>query len=298
MHPGGHIVLCIPPEAAGPVRILKNLLCPNTQTIGQYGIRVKIHVQDGFIVDAEAFDHFQAAQMFLIDQAALLVVRFDQGAQLKFVFRGGILDHGVLFRQLALPFLGGITDKNIENIADGLAVHEMAVILDPADLTVPADDAVFHIVQIILALGNLFPDAFFHGSQIFRMDHPLKRVPGQAAEFLCCLALENAQKRLIHVDDLFLVIGMVDKKAARHLVHKPDDPVWNMIAVLFQHGRQRLHGRSGFQVADRREKVRVAVRVIGNIKQGQHVFDYIGIRRIFVHGKSKPPSCGQTTDMS
>ena len=68
----------------------------------------------------------------------------------------------------------------------------MPVIFNPADGAVLSDDAVFHVIQVILAVGDLFPDTLFHLVQVVGMHDALKGVACQFPEFFYGFTAEHA----------------------------------------------------------------------------------------------------------
>ena len=51
---------------------------------------------------------------------------------------------------LNIMLVGNISNKHIEHIAIPWQMRKMTVIIYPADCTVAADNAVFHVIQIIV----------------------------------------------------------------------------------------------------------------------------------------------------
>ena len=86
----------------------------------------------------------------------------------------------------------------------------MSVIFHPQNFSILAPDAVFYIVQVVLAVCDLFPDASFYRCKIVGMNKTLKRISSHLSEFFQCIALADTQQRFVGVDDLFFLIGMVD----------------------------------------------------------------------------------------
>ena len=101
----------------------------------------------------------------------------------------------------------------------------MAVVLNPPDGPVPPDNPVLHVIQVVLAEGDLLPDALLHLLQVLGVDHPPEGVARMGAEFRHGVALEHAEQCLVCVNDLLALRGVVDEKAPRHLVHEPHDVV-------------------------------------------------------------------------
>ena len=157
------------------------------QTVGHNLIGIQINIKDGIIIHAEALDDLQPLQM------------------LGF---------------LSLPLFRGVSDKYIENIAEGLASDKMSVVFDPPDISVFLNNAVFHIIQVMLTAGNLLPYALLHFLKIIRVYDSAKGVAGQHAEFFRRVAAKDTEEGLIRVDDLLFFFRVIDEEASRHLVHE------------------------------------------------------------------------------
>ena len=213
-HPSADI---LPGEGGeGPYRLLPLAeLPPETRAdpVGPDGVRVQVHVEDGFVVNTQSLDDLQPPQMLLVDDLQLGVV----GLQLLCP-PAVLLQQGVPLRRQPQPFLGGVPHKDVEHIPHRLAADKVPVVLQPADLSVPADYPVLHIVQIVLTVGNLLPDAPLHLLQVLRVDHPPEGIAGQSAELLPAGAAEYPQQRGVGVEDLLLPAGPVDEEAAGHFV--------------------------------------------------------------------------------
>ena len=181
MNPGGDIVAGKPEKTLNRGLLAESGFRAVAQTVGKDPVRVQIHIENGLVVYAETLDYFETPEMLLIDETSLLVVLFDQILQLLFLCG------------LFLSLFCRIGQKHIEDAADTVYLDKMAVILHPADFTVFADDSVFHVVKVILAVRNLFPDALLHLFEIRTVNHSLKGISGQLLEFLQGIALENSQ---------------------------------------------------------------------------------------------------------
>ena len=92
----------------------------------------------------------------------------------------------------------------------------MPVVLDPADLTVPAHNAVFHIVKICFVGDNLLVDALFHLPDILRVDQPGEGIAGIPLKFLQIITAVHPDQRPVGVNQPLVPVGTVDKKPAGH----------------------------------------------------------------------------------
>ena len=131
----------------------------------------------------------------------------------------------LLIYQAFLPFLQshsffrGVPGKHIKDVPHGVAADKVSVILYPAHLAVLPDNPVFHIVQVILAVGDLLLNAFFNFVQILRMYKPAKCAACQLLKFFESITAKDTPHGFICVYDPLLLIGLIDKKASRHLIH-------------------------------------------------------------------------------
>ena len=143
----------------------------------------------------------------------------------------------------------------------------MSVVFDPADNTVFTNNSVFHIIQIVMALGNLFRDALFYHLHIFAADHASEGIAGMMPELFQRTASENPEHSFVGIDDLFITACMVDQETAGHLVHESDDRTDRIQSCVIQ-GNRTLYL---FQIL--RQKINVDVILLGNIQHHQHMFD-------------------------
>ena len=98
-------------------------------------------------------------------------------------------------------------------------MDEMTEIFDPANLAAFLYDAVLHIVKIKAAVCDLCPNAFLYVIPILRMHQPAKGISCALLEVLHGVTIENPQKSLIGIENLF-VVGAVNQKAAGHLINQ------------------------------------------------------------------------------
>ena len=147
MNPGTDIIACKPEKSMGRRIFIKTGLRPAAEPVGKDFVRIEIHIQDRFIVYAQSLDNFQTAHVLLIDHFALFVVLINEILELLFP------------PPFLFPLFGCVRDKHIENIACGIQMDEMPIVLHPADLAVLADDPVFHVIQVVLTCRNLLLDA-------------------------------------------------------------------------------------------------------------------------------------------
>ena len=78
----------------------------------------------------------------------------------------------------------------------------MSVIIDPADLTVLADDAVFDIIQLPVRISfDLFVNGGLNEIEVIRMDKPAEGVSGQGFEFLKSVTAEDRKQSPVDIDD-------------------------------------------------------------------------------------------------
>ena len=94
----------------------------------------------------------------------------------------------------------------------------MAVILDPADFSVFADDPVFHEIQISLTFLYLIGDRGRDLLVIIRMYHAAESKAGQFLEFFQAAASEQVNDSLVGIQQFSFFIGLIDKESARHVV--------------------------------------------------------------------------------
>ena len=106
--------------------------------------------------------------MFLMDNFHFLIVLIELVLQFLLFFQL-FTEPGLNPGYLTFFFLRSISHKHIKNIAYRFAVYKMSVIVQPAYRAVFADNPVFHIIQIVLAVGNLLLNAFFHHFQVVRV---------------------------------------------------------------------------------------------------------------------------------
>ena len=75
----------------------------------------------------------------------------------------------------------------------------MAVVVEPADFTVLADNSVFHVVQVALALFNLVHNGAGDLLVVVWVEHPPEGIARKFLEFFERLAAENLEHGLVCV---------------------------------------------------------------------------------------------------
>ena len=146
-------------------------------------VGVQISIENGFIVYAQPFNQFQMAQVFLVDHLHALIVLVHQSAHL--LFPSGVSRPLMAFLvPKPHPFLRGIPHEHIEHIPRRVAVDKMSVIVKPAHLSVLCDNAVFHIIQVVLAGRDLRLNAFLYCVQIIGVNHSPEGIAGELLKFL------------------------------------------------------------------------------------------------------------------
>ena len=261
--------------ALGPDALLRNRLRPGAHAVGQELVPVQIGVEDGLVVDAEPLDDLQAAQVLLVDEGALLVVLLDEGLELLLV-PALLLDEGGPLVLPALPLLRGVPQEDIEDAAGGGALDEVTVVLNPPDGAVLAHDPVFHVIQIVLAGGDLLPDALLHLLQVLGVDHAPEGVPRQLPELRHILALKDPQQPAVGVDNPLPLLRAVDEEPAGHLVHE-----LNQIAGRPEGGPVRQGVLLRHPLLNKPAELQRAV--LEELHQCQNVFNQMAVPALSVH---------------
>ena len=131
-------------------------------------------------------------------------------------------DHGVpccdvLFHPL--PFFGYVRKEDVVDGAVSVRFGVVAEVIDPAHASVLSDYAVLDMVIFLHARGcYLLHDRRRHLRIIFRVHHSFERVSGKLPELLRILAAEHSDHSVVHVQDLFRLLGFVYEKASRHVI--------------------------------------------------------------------------------
>ena len=109
----------------------------------------------------------------------------------------------------------------------------MPIVFHPAHLSIFTDDLVLHIIQIVLAFLDLFGNTSFHFFQFIGMHDPPKRVACQFSELFPRIAAENTYDSFIGIHDLFVFVGMIDKKTAGHCICKIPEQKCHSLSAQF-----------------------------------------------------------------
>ena len=201
------ITLRIHGEDAAPVRALASaaghligdvvdIFVP--QTVGAHRARVEIQQVDRRKIHAQAGDDLRAELVLL---------------------RGA-----VLFRDIA--------EEHIIDLTEARQLRKMAVIVHPADLAVLPDDAVFHIVHIVVAaVGDLRLNGLLDRVEILRMDKAAEGMPRHRLKLLRRLTAENTEHGAVGKQQLLRLIRPIDKEPARDLFGHPFDHRQDMLRV-------------------------------------------------------------------
>ena len=95
----------------------------------------------------------------------------------------------------------------------------MAVVVDPADRAVLADDPVFHVVHVSTCSSST---CLLNGMRyllvILRMNHAAEGKAGQSLEVLQAVAAEDIADGLVGVQQLLVLVRLVDEEAAGHVL--------------------------------------------------------------------------------
>ena len=146
---------------------------------------VEVEKQDRGEVDAQSLDDLRFPDSFITG-----------GAEIR-----NVAGHDVVY----IPVL--------------LRMHEAPVVVNPAHRAVLARYPVLHIIKVPLVPQYLFGDRGLYLLQVVRVNHAREGAPGQLPELLPSLTAEHVQQNLVGVQDFFFLVGPVDEKASRHLLH-------------------------------------------------------------------------------
>ena len=114
--------------------------------------------------------------------------------------------------------VGDIRDEHIIETLVNVGRHIMAVVVDPARLAVPAEDAVFHMVLVIQTFNRLPLDRGGDGFVVLRVDHPPEAKAGQSPEVLQAVTAEDLEDRLVGIQQFLALVGLVNEEAAGHML--------------------------------------------------------------------------------
>ena len=156
------------------------------------------------------------------------------------------LDDGLPDREVGfhpLPLFRNVGNKDVIDAAVGLGLRIVTVVVNPADGAVLPDDAVFHIVDVVLARRHLFFDGLLDHPVIVRVQHAPEGVPGQRLELLQVPAAEDVKGGAVGVQQLLGLRSPVDKETAGHV---PADLLHNGNRLLVQLKMRAKHGLLSF----------------------------------------------------
>ena len=114
----------------------------------------------------------------------------------------------------------------------------MAVIIHPAHRAVLADDPVFGVIHLFLAVPDLLIDGRRDLFVIQRMEHAPEGVAGEPFEILQIVAAENVEHSFVGVQQFLRLLGAVDKKSPGHMLSDlPNDGnvLFVQLKIFFRH---------------------------------------------------------------
>ena len=114
-------------------------------------------------------------------------------------------------------FFGNVGNKDGIYATIGSCIEIMAIVIDPADRLILADDPVFRIIHMVIIFFYLFIDRSTDPFIIFRMDHSLEGITGQFLEFIQTPAAKDRKNRSVGIDQFFIASGTIDEKTSRHM---------------------------------------------------------------------------------
>ena len=117
----------------------------------------------------------------------------------------------------AFPLFRDVGNEHIVNAAVGFRLRKMAVVVHPAYRAVLADDAVFHIVKILVAPGDLVHDGVRDGLVIVRMQHAFEGVTGELLELFQIFTAENLKDGPVDIEQFFRLLRLIYEEAAGHV---------------------------------------------------------------------------------
>ena len=151
----------------------------------------------------------------VVDQPDRIVVvgqRFDDGV-------AGCRAHLLLF-----AFFRNVRYKYDVDPAVGLRLRIVAVVVHPPDRAVLANDAVFRVVQLVIAGFDLLNDGRADSVVILRMHHAAEGEAGQGPEFLLVCAAVDIEYGFVGVNQRLGFLCPIDEKAPGHVpANFPDD---------------------------------------------------------------------------
>ena len=203
----------------------------------------------------------QQVHHVLVDPVQLELLGLDVADQPHRVIDAGQrLDdggtHGLVgFRPL--PLFGDVRYEHVEQAVVDLGLHVVAVVVDPANAAVSADDAVLLVVLIRPVFADLAVDGGHDPLVIRRVHHAPEGEAGQRLEFLQGVAAEQLKHRLVGVQQFLARIRPVDEEAAGQVFAKLLDDRKALLVqykVLAEHGtlphcfKRRRHAARHFAV--------------------------------------------------
>ena len=121
----------------------------------------------------------------------------------------------------------------IEELLAAGAVEQVAEVLDVARLALLRDDAVAHVVVLLVGRGGLRLDVVLDFLEVVGVDHALEAVADVLAELGDVAAAEQLDDVLLREVDLLVAERVVDEEPARQ-------PRWDVVFVRPDHNHARL----------------------------------------------------------
>ncbi len=196
--------------------IVQNIVDGCQQAVARllYVVGIAQHVR----VDALPTDHLVHAENAGDGRAELVshggekrrfrAVRAFGGGK-RLTQRAALLLQGTVFRDVG--------DEYKENAAVCFRLGIVPVVVHPANGAVPAEDAVFHMVDTAVARRDLLRDGSGDGVVILRMHHAAEGEAGQRAEFRRVRAAEYFDAGAVDVQKPLRVSRLIDKEPAGHV---------------------------------------------------------------------------------
>ena len=107
-----------------------------------------------------------------------------------------------------------VHNENVEHFPLFRIVVQAAEVFNVFDFPRAGGDAVVQMVQIVVAGADLAPDAVLRNVQIVGMHDALEGAAGESDELFRRIALKNLQQFLVGIQQFFVAVGLVNKKAA------------------------------------------------------------------------------------
>ena len=125
-----------------------------------------------------------------------------------------------LFALRLLALLRDVGEEDVVQVLVQLRVDEIVVFVEPADLAVLADDAVFQVVRIGLVAVRALPDRGKGHAAVVRVDHPAQVEAGVGLEIVKVLAAVELTHAVVGIEQLAALVRLADEEAAGHVVAK------------------------------------------------------------------------------